>query len=216
MGDILNRQAGKKRVDAEMHMTAQPHHKFTPQEYLAFERQSHERHEYLDGEIFAMVGGSERHAWITMNIGARLYPQMVEQGCRIYAENLGVRAKLAQGYFYPDLVIVCGEREFDDPQRDILLNPTVLIEVLSPSTEKYDRGDKFHAYRTIESLQAYVLVSQKVARIEQFIRREGEAWDWRVTEGLEATFELVLVGASLPLAQVYQGVSFDGGEEDHS
>lgn len=162
-----------------------------------------------------MVGGSEPHAWITASTLAGLYPQLVKQECRIYAGNMGVRAKLANASFYPDLVIVCGERKFDDEHKDMLLNPTIVIEVLSPSTERYDRSDKLHAYRTIPSLQAYVLVSQKVARIEQFIRREGEAWDWRVTEGLDAIFELVSVGVSLPLAQVYQGVNFNSSDQDN-
>src|SRR5689334_12920596 len=99
-------------------MSAQPPYKFSPEEYLAFERQSHERHEYLDGEIFAMVGGSERHAWIASNLLAALHPELIKQDCRIYAENMGVRAKAVNGYFYPNLVIVCGEREFDDTQHD--------------------------------------------------------------------------------------------------
>ena len=192
-------------------MAADPKHKWTVEEYLAFERASEERHEYVDGEIIDMVGASERHNWIATNMSGNLYPQVVAHGCRIYSNDMQVRGKSARHYLYPDIVVVCGERQIEHGQQDTLLNPTLVIEILSPSTERRDRGQKFLAYKAIPSLQTYVLVSQDAPRVEQYTRREGDIWEYKETSGLDAEVEFVSIQCKLQLAHVYQGVSFEHG-----
>lgn len=190
-----------------------PRHRFTPKEYLAFERASRERHEYLDGEVYSMSGDPESHAWMMSNTLAVLHPQLSNRECRIYAGNMRVGKRSRKAYFYPDLAIVCGERAFEDSSRDTLTNPTLVIEVMSPDTEVFDRSDKLHTYYAIPSLQGYLLISPDAARVEYYWR-DGERWLYQSFEGIDTTIDLAAVGCTLPLSAVYQGIEFDQSDED--
>ncbi len=187
---------------------ALPRSFMTAQEYLAFERGSAEKHEYMDGVVFAMTGASRNHNLIAGSAYAMLYAQLRQRPCEIYPSDMRVKTRSAVLYTYPDIIIVCGTPEFEDHTLDTLLNPTVIIEVLSPSTEMYDRGKKFQHYRTILSLQEYVLIAQDSARIEHY-RRQGEQWLLTDIAGLEAIVGLPAVECSLSLSDVYEKVSFN-------
>lgn len=190
---------------------ALPQKKFwTPEEYLAFEREADTKHEYLDGQIYDMAGASEEHLIITGNTAASLHGQLRKRDCVVLANDMRVKVNKADLYTYPDLVIICGKRNFDDlAYLDTLLNPTVIIEVLSPSTEKYDRGEKFRRYRTLESLQDYVLISQDKPLIERFSRQVDGGWLLTDAQGLEAEMSLPSVECVLSLADVYEKVNFE-------
>ncbi len=144
--------------------------------YLAMERASDIRHEYMDGEIFAMTGASRKHNLINGNVFASLHSQLKNRPCEIYSNDMRVKMDEAGRYVYPDIVVACDTPRFEDEQLDTLLNPTLIIEVLSDSTEAYDRGGKFAAYRHLESLQEYVLIVQHEARIEHYVRQAQESW----------------------------------------
>jgi Uma2 family endonuclease len=189
-------------------MSAIPHQKMTPAEYLAFERSSEERHEYLDGEIFLMSGGSPKHSQIAISLSFFVYGQLRQKPCTVYNSDQRVQVSNTGLYTYPDLSIVCGDPQFDE-DGDNLLNPTVLIEVLSPTTESYDRGKKFQHYRTLASLQEYVLIGQDSPRIERYTRQPDNQWLLADAAGLEARIELVSIGCTLALADVYEKVTFD-------
>lgn len=190
---------------------------FTEEEYLAIERASKERHEYIDGRIFVMAGESDEHAEICANITGNLHAQLVGAPCRIRAHNTKVRSgpepKPSQNpegfYSYPDALVVCGERKFHDKYRDVLLNPNVIIEVLSKSTEAFDRGEKFIRYRTwLPSLTDYLLVSYKKPLIEHYRRQSNGEWALATMEGLDAVLNIESIGCSLKLSDVYDGVKF--------
>lgn len=194
-------------------MTAEPKHKLTVEEYLTLEKESDIRHEYIDGEVYAMVGASENHLTISMNISVSLGSQMMQRDCRLYANDLRVRLKGTNNYFYPDFAGICGEREFDDQKPAALLNPQLIIEILSSSTEKRDRGVKFLRYQAIKSLQMYLLVSQNDALIEIFVR-DQYGFHYSKAEGLAAVVDLPSVGCTMPLAAVYQGITFTQDDDD--
>lgn len=186
---------------------AEPTH-LSEAEYLTFERTAEGKHEYRRGEVVALAGGSPAHNWITLNIGAELRTRLRGRDCAPFVSDQRVRFSAAGLYAYPDAVVVCGGARFDERYGDTLLNPTVIFEVLSPSTEAYDRGDKFRAYRTLETLREYVLVSQTGPRIEQFTRQENGLWLLREVESLDATLELAALDCALPLREVYERVAF--------
>jgi Uma2 family endonuclease len=187
----------------------------TEAEYLAFERASEFKHEYVDGEIFAMTGGSGEHSLIIASTIIALGIQTRGGSCRVFSNDIRVRASLVGSYFYPDVAIVCGEIEYTDDHLDTLANPTLIIEVLSPSTERYDRGKKFQIYRELKSLQEYLLVAQDSPHIERYLRQENNIWQFNDAKGLEATLELPSIGCTLALAEVYEQVTFSS-EEDNS
>src|SRR5437868_8492820 len=141
-------------------MSSQPKTLLTPEEYLAIERKAEYRSEYLNGEMFAMTGASRKHNLIALNIAGELRQQLKSKPCEAYVNDMRVRIPATDLYTYPDVTVVCGDPEFEDAFIDTLLNPTLLIEVLSESTESYDRGKKFGYYRTIQSLAEYLLVAQ--------------------------------------------------------
>ena len=192
----------------------QPHH--TVEEYLAFERESEERHEYLDGLIYAMAGESPEHGIVCVNLVGDLHPQLRGKPCQVFAKDMKVRSgpiprahQRTKGLFsYPDLLVVCGELEFHDVYRDVLLNPTVIIEVISPTTEAFDRGEKFWRYRTyLPSLVDYLMVAQSMPLIDHYVHRSGE-WILNTVSGLEATLHIASIDCSLRLADVYDRVRF--------
>jgi Uma2 family endonuclease len=196
-------------------------------EYLASERESEERHEYLDGQIYAMAGESPERGAICTNIGGQLYAQLRGKSCQVFSKDMKVRSgpapKLGQTkglYSYPDLVVVCGELKFHDEHRDVLLNPAVVIEVLSPTTEAFDRGEKWARYQTwLPELTDYLLVSQTKPRIDHFQRRAGGEWVYSLVNSLEDSLRLDSVGCVLQLTDVYDRIVFpveeseDPGEE---
>ena len=178
------------------------------QEYLAFEHESEIRHEYLHGEIFAMYGASRRHNRISWNIVAALAPLLRDGGCEGFVSDMRVRIPATEIYTYPDVVVVCGEAQIEEEEGlETLLNPTLIVEVLSPSTEDYDRGRKFGYYRTIPSLQLYLLVSQDRVHVERFERQPNGLWVLYETDDLQTRLDLNAADASLALEDIYYRVS---------
>ncbi|MBN1563081.1 MAG: Uma2 family endonuclease [Anaerolineae bacterium] len=150
----------------------------TGADYLAFERTSTIKHEFIAGEVYAMSGASEAHNLITGSTYAALYNQLRGRSGKVYPSDMKVRTPATGSYTYPDITVLCGEARFADDERDVLLNPTVIIEVMSPATERYDRGRKFQHYREIRSLQEYILIAQDAPHIERFVRQEGGFWQF--------------------------------------
>jgi Uma2 family endonuclease len=177
----------------------------TEDEYLAFERSSSERHEYVNGEIIAMAGGSPRHAALTARVGRDLGIQLEGRPCEVLSSDLRVHVSTTGLYTYPDVTVVCGKPEFHPKDPHSLLNPTLIVEVLSDSTEAYDRGAKSVHYRRIPSLAAHVLVSQTERHIELFQRRDGGLWEFseRSDEGI---LPIPILGVSLDLARIYANI----------
>ncbi|HLQ43214.1 MAG TPA: Uma2 family endonuclease, partial [Planctomycetaceae bacterium] len=186
-----------------MSTVAVPKTLMTEAEYLALERRSDEKHEFYQGEIFSMAGDSREHNLIALNLGGELRQELKDRPCEAYVGDMRVRITRSGLYTYPDVVAICGEPEFLDAEVDTLLNPTVLIEVLSDSTEEYDRGTKLKHYRKIPSLREYILVSQLEPLVEQFVRRDNNHWDLSETAGLETTLRLSSIGCDIPLAEIY-------------
>jgi Uma2 family endonuclease len=186
---------------------ALPKHYFSPEEYLALERAAEYKSEYLDGQIFAMAGASEAHMQITLNIGTVLNTLFDDRSCWVYIESMKIQVQASGLYAYPDVSAVCGERQFLDEHRDTLLNPTVIFEVLSPSTQDYDRRKKFMRYRALESLRDYVLVSQSDVRVEYF-SRQGDNWVPHEIRNLDDSLYLPSIEATLTLRSIYRKVEF--------
>ncbi len=179
-------------------------------EYLTVERHSQTKSEYLAGQVFALAGASRAHNRITDNIGGMLYNALRGSGCEFFTSDMRVKVVEASAYFYPDVVIVCGEPQFEDEKEDNLLNPLVIFEVLSESTEPFDRGEKFFAYRRIPSLREYLLVAQDKMRVEHYIRQSDGEWLLREYTGADTVIRLESVAVELPLQQVYEGVKVAG------
>lgn len=188
-------------------MAINPERKMHPAEYLAFERaQTDAKHEYLDGGITAMSGASLAHNLIAVNVLTALRIQMRGRLCNVFSGDMRVKVSATGLYTYPDISALCGERQLEGDAFDTLLNPSVLIEILSPSTEAYDRGVKFAHYQRIESLQVYVLIAQDKRRIEIYRRQESDNWLYSALEGLDAKVSLDVIGCELTAADVYEGV----------
>lgn len=194
-----------------------PHPLYTVEQYLAMERAAEERHTYLDGEIRAMAGESGEHADISLNLAGLVHSQLRGTPCRARTKDTKVRSgriqlsgRSTQGMFsYPDLVVVCGEPEYHDAHTDVILNPTAIVEVLSPSTEAFDRGEKFARYqRWNPSLSDYLLVSQDKPRVEHFSRQADGSWSYRTCDGLDAEVPIPAIGCTLRLADIYDRVAF--------
>jgi Uma2 family endonuclease len=175
----------------------------SPQEYLAQERLAEFKSEYLRGEVFAMAGASRQHTRIKDNFAREAGVQLKGGSCSPYTSDMRVKVNATGLYTYPDMVIVCDPEEYEDAEVDTLLNPRVIVEVLSESTEKYDRGDKFGHYREIPSLQEYVLVAQDRPFIERFIRQPDDSWVKTEFAGLGNNFIFASVPAEVPMAEIY-------------
>ncbi len=189
----------------------------TEDEYLAFERDAEERHIYVDGEIFAMAGGSPAHHDICTNVVASLAKQLDNGPCRVWTQNARVRSgplpkspkRLAGLYSYPDVIVICDEPKFLDEHEDVLLNPKVLVEVLSESTELFDRGDKLRRFQKFNpSLTDYILISQDRPQIEHFRREKDGSWNYTIHEGMKATVKIESIKCRLKAADVYKRVKF--------
>jgi Uma2 family endonuclease len=187
-------------------MEAQQKPYLTATEYLAIERQAETRSEYLDGEMFAIAGTSLDHSLIVGNLVGSLWPQLRGKQCRICPNDLRVHIPATGLYTYPDVVVVCGKPELEDEQFDTLLNPTLIIEVLSPNTEAYDRGKKFEHYRSVDSFSEYLLVSQDEPHVEQYLRQDGGHWLFTSVAGLDRRIALPSIQCELSLAEVYDKV----------
>ena len=184
----------------------------TPEEYLAFERKAENKNEYVNGEIFAMTGASRKHNLIVGNLVRELGQQLKGKPCEVYPGEMRVKAPASRSYVYPDVVVVCSEPQFEDDHFDTLLNPTLVVEVLSKSTESYNRLAKSSYYRTIESLSEYLLVSQEEYRVEQYLKQADGRWLLSDVRLLESLIELTSIGCSLALRDIYDRITFDEPE----
>jgi Uma2 family endonuclease len=186
-------------------------HRHTPEEYLTLERQAEYKSEYLDGQIYAMTGASREHNVITLNTAAELRAQLRGRPCEVYAADMRVKVSETGLYTYPDVVAVCGDRRFEDAHVDTLLNPTVFIEVLSESTEAYDRGRKSAQYRRLESLAEYVLIAQDRMHVECY-SRQGEHWVLTEVSEPDGSFTLQSLAGTLRLRDIYERIEFPDAE----
>lgn len=181
---------------------------FSPAEYLALEREAPYKSEYINGHIYAMAGASRQHNLIGGNVFAEMRSQLRGRGCETYVNDMRVKVSTTGMYTYPDVVAVCGGPQFEDSHTDTLINPSVIVEVLSPSTEAYDRGEKFAHYRRLDSLREYVLVAQDKVRVEHYVRQED---GWLLTEisDLDGTLRLAAIGCAISVRDIYDKVEFE-------
>lgn len=189
-------------------MTAAPKLKLSPEEYLAREHHALEKSEYVNGEVRAMGGAGLNHNAIVTDTATEIAQRLRGKPCRIMVADLRVKSGSADNYFYPDIVGFCGPAQLQPGVTDTLLNPVLLLEVLSPSTEGYDRGEKFFHYQQIATLQQYVLVSQVHPRVEIFTRGQGRRWEYEVVSDLAGSVRLRSLDVEVPLAEIYRGVDF--------
>jgi len=181
-------------------------HCYTEAEYFEIEHRSEGRCEYVNGHIRLMAGGSDDHAMISSNIGRLLGNALVPRGCRVYVDNMKLHTGDGMNTF-PDVSVVCGDRQYYLGKDHVIINPLLIVEVLSPSTRDYDQGDKFRHYQTIDSLQEYLLVEPETPAIRLYTRREG-FWEFREIVGLESTFTLQSVEVTLALTEIYALIEF--------
>jgi Uma2 family endonuclease len=183
--------------------------RLTPEEYLAIERKAEFKSEFYRGEMFAMPGASRRHNVIAWNIASALHRALTGRRCEAYPGDMRVRVTATGFYTYPDLTVVCGKPEFLDNREDTLLNPTVLFEVLSPSTENHDRGWKLDHYCRLESLQEYVIVAQTLPHVVRYTRDSDGEWRVKMLSNLTDCLELASIDCKLNLGDIYENVEFD-------
>ena len=195
-------------------MSSQPKTRLTAVDYLAIERKAEFKSDFFDGEMFAMAGASLRHNQVVSNIIREVGTALKDGPCQVFPSDLRLKISKTGLYTYPDAIIVCGKQEFDDTQFDTLINPTVVFEVLSESTESYDRGTKSRHYRQIESLQAYVLISQDRPSVEVFTRTNENDWLLREATDLASEIELDSAKVNLVMSEIYRNVNFEPAEEN--
>jgi Uma2 family endonuclease len=189
-------------------MTAVQKRVWTPAEYLAWERLQPEKHAYYGGEVFAMAGASREHNLIVANVIGLLFALLRGRACEAYPSDMRVKVPATGLYTYPDVSVVCGGSELEDGELDTLLNPQVIVEVLSPSTEAYDRGEKFEHYRSIPSFHEYVLVSQSKSLVDHFVKQPDGSWLMR-SRSAGQSLDLPSVGCVLAIDDLYLKVPFD-------
>ena len=187
---------------------------YTPEEYLTFEREAEEKHEFIDGEIVAMAGASREHNLIGVNVSSELRFALKGKSCEVYANDMRVRMRNRR-YGYPDVVVVCGEPQFDNDEFDVLLNPTLVIEVLSKSTRFRDKTEKLIAYQKMESLRECLLVEQIEPRIEHYIKQTSKQWLLKIYEDLTEVVFIEAIECRLPLAEIYAQIEFKNEPEDY-
>jgi Uma2 family endonuclease len=190
-------------------MTALPKPQYTFDDYLAIEREQDTRNEYIDGQVYAMTGAKENHNLIVTNLIVSIGNQFKGRPCRVFANDMKVRIDLANAGTYPDVIALCGEREFYDQRRDIICNPALIVEVLSPSTEAHDRGNKFALYRRLPSLQDYLLISQERMAAELYTRQADGRWLMSEFDQAEQVIRRDSVNCEVPMAEVYDKVEFE-------
>ena len=180
----------------------------TPEQYLEIERLAERKSEYRQGEMFAKAGAGESHNLLVMNTAFQIFSQLRSSACRTYSNDMRVRVSATALYTYPDIVVVCGVPQFLDGRRDTLLNPTLIVEVLSPSTEAYDRGRKFEHYQSIDSLQQYLLVASERIHADLFTRKPGGQWLLTSAGSIEDAVDLESLGCRISLRDSYDKVEF--------
>ena len=190
-------------------MSKQQKARFTVAEYLSMDRDASEKHEFAFGEIYAMGGASARHVEIVGNIVRELGNQLRQRPCRVYSTDLRLCVDADHRYTYPDVVVVCGQPQFLDDQLDTLLNPDLIVEVLSESTRNYDRGDKFQQYRGIPSFREYLLVDQAKAHVERYSKQQDGTWSLWETDSLDHVVLLESIAVRLPVSEIYLKIEFD-------
>jgi Uma2 family endonuclease len=189
-------------------MSSQPKPYLAPEQYLSLERTAAYKSEYLRGEVFAMAGVSPTHVLMVSNIVAALHGQLRRRPCTVYASDLRLKVNASGLYTYPDITVVCGEPQFDDDRKDTLVNPTLIVEVLSESTQDYDRGGKFAQYRKIPLFAEYVLVAQDECHVEHFVKQPNGLWLLSETDRLEDGLTLSSIECPLLLSDIYEKVQF--------
>ncbi len=188
------------------------HRTFTVEEYLNIERAADYKSEYYRGRIYAMAGSSPAHSRIAMNAGGELRERLKGSGCGVYSNDLRVRTSTEGLFAYPDITVVCGELQFHDGRKDVAVNPIMIVEVLSPSTEDFDRGEKWREYQTIDSLMHYLLVAQDRPHVEHHAKMSGNHWVVTTFTSLEESVGLESIHCVLPLSEIYDGVDFSQAE----
>jgi Uma2 family endonuclease len=186
-------------------MASNPVSKLTEEQYLAIERAAEFKSEFVDGDMVAMSGGTNRHGRIQRNLIVELGLALEDSSCEPFGSDSRVKVP-GRAYLYPDATVVCGGEQAVDDDDDILVNPVAIFEVLSPSTEKYDRGLKFQLYRSIDSLEEYVLINQEQFRVERFTRQPAGTWTFRDYHGPEAELKIDAIGVAIPLRRIYRRV----------
>jgi Uma2 family endonuclease len=189
-------------------MSIAPTRRISPQEYLAQERRAEFKSEYVHGEMLVMARANYNHTLIKDNLAGEAGNQLEGSPCRVLTSDMRLKVNATGLYTYPDIAFVCDKPQFEDEVFDTLLNPRAVVEVLSDSTEKYDRGAKFGHYRQIPSLQEYVLVAQDRALVERYFRQADGSWVLTIFEGLSSTFAFSSFSARIPLAEIFNGVEF--------
>jgi Uma2 family endonuclease len=189
-------------------MATHPKTYLTPEQYLEIERKAEFKSEYYQGEMFAMGGAREPHNLIVWNLATELGVQLRKRPCRAYVADMRVRVSATGLYTYPDITAVCGDPQFLDENRDTLLNPSFIVEVLSPSTEAYNRVRKFKHYRSVESVIEYLLVASESISTELYTRQSDGRWLLTAADHLEDSLDLQSVGVHVALADLYEKVDF--------
>ena len=192
-----------------MIMQAQKQRYYTPEEYLEVEINSEERHEYIDGEVISVTGGTPNHNQILLNLGGAINFTLKRQPYRVFVTDQRLWIPKKRIYTYPDVLVVQGDLQIQEGRADTITNPLMIAEVLSKSTAGYDRGDKFAAYRTIPSFQEYVLIEQYTRHVERFVKTETNQWLLSEYEGEETTFSLMSIPFEITLADIYDKVDFE-------
>lgn len=190
-------------------MTAQPLPYYTMEQYAAMEDKATHKSEYCAGHISRVNQVSPQHCAIAANITTGIGQPLKQTAYRTYTSNLRVTVMAANFSTYPDVTIVCGEPHVNPFDKNSVINPSVIFEVLSPSTERYDRGEKWARYRRLESLEEYLLVSQDKPKVERYVRQESGLWSYKAVEGLDAASVLTVLGVTLPLAEIYDRITFE-------
>ena len=190
-------------------MSTQPKHRYSLEEYLALERESEVKYEYWDGEIFAMSGGTSAHDQIMGNSYDLLRNELHGRECRVFTNNMQIKVPAAPPYRYADGSVVCGKVELERFNgADLLINPILIVEVLSPSTEAYDRGDEFTFYKSIPSFREYLLIAQHRPHITHYVKSETGKWEYEEASGLSATIYLPTIDCTFALSDLYAGAEF--------
>ncbi|MBN1430691.1 MAG: Uma2 family endonuclease [Anaerolineae bacterium] len=195
-------------------MMAQPEPYISEEAYLESERSSTIKHEYFRGRMYAMTGAKESHNLIAANTLASLHSQLRQKPCRVYSSDMRIKVLRTGLNTHPDVVVICGQPQFTDDVHDTIVNPIVIVEVLSASTERYDRGMKFQNYRTIDTLQDYVLISQDHHHVEHYTRQESGLWLLQEVDGLEEEIHIQSIECTLPLKDVYEKVELEQSNSD--
>lgn len=175
----------------------------TPEEYLAVERQAEYKSEYVDGVMYAMAGGSPEHNLIASNLLGELYFKLKNSACRVFNSDMKMRTPSSRKYHYPDVTVVCEKPEYADDEKDVLLNPLLIVEVLSKSTQGYDKERKFLYYQEIDSFSEYLLAAQDQPVVQHYVRQPDGSWIYKKIEGLWQSVELATINYQLKLKDIY-------------